>query len=176
MELKDNNFEFKDTYYEYEGDNIDYDTFLEDTIYSLPPELVQKALENIEKETSSFPMGSTTEKSLDSFTEYLKSKNIETKDLSQAIDTTTVRILKSLNGIYNTSSKEESLLILNVICSSYILKGDSILERTILRNGLTLDQHMRENGAPRNIQRHVSREEMGIALANVRNIFNQSLK
>lgn len=176
MELKDNSFEFRDTYYEHDTEGIDYDAFLEDTIYSLTPELVQTALENIERETSSFHMGSTTEKTLDSFTEYLKSKDIESGDLSQAIDTTTVRVLKSLKGIYNTESKEEALLILNTICSSYILKGDSMLERTLLKNGLTLDQHMRENGAPRNIQRHVNREEMGISLANVRYIFNQSLE
>jgi len=176
MELKEDNFEFRDTYYTHERDSIDYESFLEDTLYSLPPEIVKHGLDNIERETSGFQMGSTTEKSLDSFTEYLRSKDIETNDLSQAIDTTTIRVLKSLKGIYNVTSNEESLLILNVICSSYILKGDSVLERSLLKNGLTLDQHMRENGAPRNIQRHVNKEEMGTVLANVRDIFHQTLE
>ena len=176
MELKDNNFASRDTYYEHERDNIDYEAFLEDTFYSLPPEIVQFALENIEKETSSFPMGSTTEQTLKSFTEYLKSKDIETADLSQATDVTTVRVLKSLKGIYNADSKEEALLILHVISSSYILKGDAALEREVLKNGLTLDQHMRENNAPRNIQRHVNKQEMGIVLANVRHLLKNSLE
>jgi hypothetical protein len=176
MELRDNNFGSRETYYTYERDNIDYESFLEDTLYSLPPEIVQHGLENIEKETSSFPIGSTTEKTLDSFTEYLRSKDVETNDLSQAIDATTVRILKSLKGIYNSASNEEALLILHVVCSSYILRGEAALERELLKNGLTLDQHMRENNAPRNIQRHVNKEEMGRALANVVYIFNQSLE
>jgi hypothetical protein len=35
---------------------------------------------------------------------------------------------------------------------------------------------MRENGAPRNIQRHVSREEMGVVLAHEKDIFSLSLE
>lgn len=176
MELKDNfDSELRDTYYVHESGRIDYDAFLRDTIYSLPQEMVEIALTDIEKETSTFPMGSTTENSLNSFTEYLKTKDIETGDPTQAIDTTSIRVLKSLKGIFNSADKEEALFLLNIICSSYILKGDSALERTILKNGLTLDQHMRENGAPRNIQRHVNAEEMGVVLANVKYVFDQSL-
>ncbi len=175
MELEDNGFELRDTYYLHESGRIDYAAFLDDTIDSFPSQTVEITLKNIEKETSTFAMGSTTEQSLNSFTEYLKGKDIETGDPSQAIDTTTIRVLKSLKGIFNTTDREEALLLLNIICSSYILKGDSALERTVLKNGLTLDQHMRENGAPRNIQRHVSAEEMGIVLANVKYIFDLSL-
>ena len=176
METRDyNDSELRDTYYIHESGRLDYENFLEDTIDLFPPQMVEIVLDNIEKETSTFPMGSTTEYSLNSYTEYLKSKDIETGDPSQAIDTTTVRVLKSLKGIFNSSDKQEALFLLNIICSSYILKGDSALERTVLKNGLTLDQHMRENGAPRNIQRHVNTEEMGVVLANVKYLFDQSL-
>lgn len=175
MDLKDNIPELKNTYFVETTNQIDFESFLEETLFTESEEKVAKALEAMEMETKDFSMGNTTPKALDSFTEFLASKGIETGDGSQAIDTTIIRILKSLKGLYAIDNKGEMLLFTEYVASSYLIEEDARFERAKLSSGLTFDQHMREHGAPRNIQRKVNAIEMGTALAKVRDIFHQYL-
>ena len=175
MDLKDNIQETRNTYFIEKTGEIDVKSFLQDTLLAQDEERVSQALETMERETKIFPMGNTNPSTLDSFTEFINQKGIETEDESQAIDTTIIRVLKSLKGLYSIDNRDEMLLFTEYVVSSYLIDDNSRFERAVLSNGVIFDQHMRVNSAPRNIQRFVNTKEMGIVLAKVRDIFHQYL-
>lgn len=152
------------------------EAFLTDTFAGKNEKEINDAMDRIKEETKDIPMGTTTEKALNQCTEFLKEKGIETEDNSQAIDICTLRVLKMMPGMFDLqkgdSKKIEFLtVVLSQLVQLYILPEQSniLRARATGSNGVnSLDQHMRINGAPMNIQRHVSDEEMGIVLAYVR--------
>ncbi len=163
-----------------EGDALEnsVETFLKDTFDGRSEEEISIAMDKIKEEAESISMGTTTEKALNQCTEFLKERGIETEDNSQAMDICTLRVLKMMPGIFDLQTGHNSrielqAIVLSQLIQTYILpeKSNILRARATGSNGVnSLDQHMRINGAAMNIQRHISDEEMGVVLANVRTL------
>lgn len=163
-----------ETYYNESEREIDYSKFLADTIEleSETPEIIEQAILLMESETQKFSTGGTTPDALKAVNEYLLSNGIDLKDPSRAYDMTVIRMLKSLKGTHELEYYEryENLYAVSL---EYILEGPKRKFRSRLENGKTRDQHQRENNAAINIQRHVIKEELGLCLPYVRDLFLQ---
>lgn len=170
----DSEIEKPKTYYNESEGEIDFSKFLAHTIEleSETPETIEKALLLMESETQNFSMGGTTPVALKAVNEYLLSNGIDLKDPSRAYDMTVIRMLKSLKGTFELEYHER-YEDLEVSSSEFILQGRERKLRDRLSNGKTRDQNQRENNAATNIQRHVIKEELGLCLPYVRDLFLQ---
>lgn len=184
MDKTDSNFENgKTTYFEQDGQFLDIDSFFEDTFGDLPPEEYKLAMEKLQTDTEEIEMGSTTKSNLARITTYLESMEIQTEDVSQAKDISIVRVLKLLPGInmLRESEREEYVkdLFFRTVLSYTLddLKDFSRKPVTVKTEDgeytTTYDQHMRNTGAALNIQRHVDKEEMGVVLYYVKELFTK---
>lgn len=178
MEPKD--IEQQVTYYSEKTNFLDLEQFIQDTLGSKSVEELKPVMEEIKEETKHVGMGSTTEKNLEQCRTFLLGKNLDTQDPSYAIDISTVRVLKMLPGInllrQAEYAEEYAVGVFHALIQQFILPKDEEYIRmpvNIPGKVRTLDQHMREEESPFNIQRHISRKEMGNVLVNIRNIFNQ---
>lgn len=175
--------ECKETYYSNNrSDGLDIhsiNSFIDDTYAEATQEDIKEAMGRIELETEHIKMGTTNEKALSECTVFLKDKGIETGDLSKALDISALRVLKMMPGIHDLKFVPEGEnhpikcnILLDLICTYIISEEEQFLRYTVTgsEGETTLDQHMRIYGAPVNIQRHITKKEMGIVLAYVRDI------
>lgn len=149
-----------------------FNLVLSNTIFN-PENNPTEFVGNVERETKHIKMGSTSPNNLSACSEYLRSKGVETKDPSGAIDLSILRVLKLLPGIEKISGNgiDFSKYIFSNLVNEYVLPPEKQYLRARIYNS-TLDQIMREKGAPVNIQRHITKQEMMSVLLWVEQIYN----
>jgi hypothetical protein len=181
---KENNLDKREkpsSYYDPRNNILEISDFYTDTIGEVTTENFE-SLNKIIELTSHIQDGSTTTKNLEACREIIEKYGISFDDETYALDITALRILKNLPSIWAETgylvgnTKEEAIYVLEKDCESLILEKEKVYLREELKlttgEVITRDANKRRLGKNTNIQRHVSRKELGVkVLPAVRDIF-----
>lgn len=149
-----------------DGISINVERFYDNLLENRQQIVLQETFNRIERETESIKMGNTSVKNLTACETYLNDNDIKVEDPTFAVHISVLRIFKKLPAFYTLTEsdipKEKLLEVLNTFVRSVQIGDEALREKFLVNNQMvTLDHITQEHGAPTNIQKHVSLEELG---------------